>query len=159
MILTVPLVLSDRGGATGPALLVLAILAFAPASDLALALVNWVLTSLLGPRVLPRLELAGGVPADLRTLIVVPTLLTDEADVEEQVARLEIHYLGNPEGDLRFALLSDWLDAPTETRPRRRRAALDGRRGDRPAQRPSRRRPRWRGPLPAVPSPAPLERG
>jgi cyclic beta-1,2-glucan synthetase len=117
LILTVPLVLSDRGGATGPAMLVLAILAFAPASDLALALVNWVLTTLLGPRVLPRLELAGGVPPDLRTLIVVPTLMTGEADVEEQVARLEIHYLGNPEGDLRFALLSDWLDAPTESVP------------------------------------------
>ena len=116
-ILAVPLVLSARGGATGPALLLVAILAFAPASDLALALVNWVLTTLLGPRVLPRLELAGGVPADLRTLIAVPTLLTDEADVEEQVARLEIHYLGNPEGDLRFALLSDWLDAPTESVP------------------------------------------
>ena len=28
--------------------------------------------------------------------------------------RLEIHYLGNPDGDVRFALLSDWLDAPTE---------------------------------------------
>ena len=27
---------------------------------------------------------------------------------------LEVHYLGNREGDLRFALLSDWLDAPTE---------------------------------------------
>ena len=117
LILAVPLVLSDRSGASGPALLVLAILAFAPASDLALALVNWVLTTLLGPRVLPRLELAGGVPADLRTLVVVPTLLTGEVDVEEQVARLEIHYLGNPEGDLRFALLSDWLDAPTESVP------------------------------------------
>ncbi|MFL5775698.1 MAG: GH36-type glycosyl hydrolase domain-containing protein [Chloroflexota bacterium] len=117
LILSVPLLLSAGGGTTAPALLVLAILAVAPASDLALALVNWVLTTLLGPRVLPRLELTDGVPAELRTLIAVPALLTGEADVEEQVARLEIHYLGNPEGDLRFALLSDWLDAPTESVP------------------------------------------
>jgi cyclic beta-1,2-glucan synthetase len=114
LILGVPLVLSG-GSAAGPWLVVLAILALAPASDLAVALVNRVLTDVFGPLRLSRLALTEGVPSDLRTLIVVPTLLTSEAGVEEQVNRLEIHYLGNPEGDLRFALLSDWLDAPSES--------------------------------------------
>ncbi len=89
----------------------------APASDLAIALVNRLVTNVLGPRPLPRLDLDDGVPSQLRTLVVVPMLLTNEADVEEQVGSLEIHYLGNREGDLRFALLSDWLDAPTEQVP------------------------------------------
>ncbi len=31
--------------------------------------------------------------------------------------RLEIHYLANVDGDLRFALLTDWMDAPTENLP------------------------------------------
>ena len=47
----------------------------------------------------------------------MPTLLTSEADVEAQVGGLEVHYLANRDGDLRFALLSDWLDAPTEHVP------------------------------------------
>ena len=72
---------------------------------------------MLGPRPLPRLDLDDGVPSRLRTLVVVPMLLTSEADVEAQVGGLEVHYLGNREGDLRFALLSDWLDAPTEHVP------------------------------------------
>ena len=72
---------------------------------------------MLGPRPLPRLDLDDGVPTELRTLVVVPMLLTSEADVEAQVGGLEVHYLGNREGDLRFALLSDWLDAPTEQVP------------------------------------------
>ena len=55
--------------------------------------------------------------AAMRTLVVVPMLLTDEADVEAQVGGLEVHYLANRDGDLRFALLSDWLDAPTEHVP------------------------------------------
>ena len=38
-------------------------------------------------------------------------------EVAEQVERLEVHYLANPDGDLRFALLSDWMDAPCETLP------------------------------------------
>ena len=50
----------------------------------------------------------------MRTLVVVPMLLTSEADIESLVSGLEVHYLGNREGDVRFALLSDWLDAPTE---------------------------------------------
>ena len=116
LVLAVPLLLSLWGGAS-LGLLLVAIVALGPASDLAIALVNRGVTSLLGPRRLPRLELTDGVPSGLRTLIVVPTLLASAADVEEQVAGLEIHYLANPEGDLRFALLSDWLDASAESLP------------------------------------------
>ena len=95
----------------------LGLLALVPASDLAIALVNREVTELLGPRVLPRLALRDGVPADLRTLVVVPTLLTGHAQIAEQIERLEVHYLANPDGDLRFALLSDWTDAPQENMP------------------------------------------
>jgi hypothetical protein len=64
-------------------------------------------TSCIGPATLPGLELQDGVPAGLRTIVVVPTLLTTRAEVEEQVERLEVHYLASsPDGDLRFALLS-----------------------------------------------------
>jgi cyclic beta-1,2-glucan synthetase len=115
-ILALPLLLSGNGPAAGAAVLV-AILALLPASDLAIALVNWEVTHVLGPRPLPRLDLDDGVPSRLRTLVVVPMLLTSEADVEAQVGGLEVHYLANREGDLRFALLSDWLDAPTEHNP------------------------------------------
>ena len=51
-----------------------------------------------GPKPLPRLELDDGVPTELRTLVVVPMLLTSEADVEAQVGGLEVHYLAQPRG-------------------------------------------------------------
>ena len=103
------------GGTVG--LLLLGLLALVPASDLAIALVNRTVMALLGPQALPRLALRDGVPSDLRTLVVVPTLLTGHAQIAAQIERLEVHYLANPEGDLRFALLSDWIDAPLETMP------------------------------------------
>ncbi len=115
VILAVPLVLARRGGAGPTALVVLAVLAALPASDLAIALINRVVMRAFGPTASPRLELIEGVPSHLRTLVVVPTLLTNQADVEDQIRRLEIHYLGNSEGDVRFALLSDWLDAEAES--------------------------------------------
>ena len=50
-------------------------------------------------------------------MVVVPTLLTTPAELEEQVERLEVHYLASQDGDLRFALLSDWTDSATEAAP------------------------------------------
>ena len=74
-----------------------------------------------GATILPGLELRDGVPAHLRTLVAVPTLLTTRAALEEQIERLEVHHLASPDGDLHFALLSDWTDAATESVAGRRR--------------------------------------
>ena len=79
-----------------------------------MALVNRGVTFFVRPVPLPGLELRGGVPESLRTLVAVPTLLTTPKDIEEQVERLEIHHLASPEGDLHFALLSDWIDADVD---------------------------------------------
>jgi cyclic beta-1,2-glucan synthetase len=100
-----------------PTLVMLGLLALVPVSDLAIALVNRSVGTLVPPSVLPRLSLRDGVPSTLRTMVVVPALLTDLREVDEQVERLEVHYLANPDGDLRFAVLSDWTDAPAEHAP------------------------------------------
>ncbi|HVC21151.1 MAG TPA: glucoamylase family protein, partial [Vicinamibacterales bacterium] len=98
-------------------LTLLALLALIPASELAVAVINRAVVHDVHPRTLPGLELRGGVPAALRTLIVVPTFLATRAAVDDQIERLQIHYLASQDGDLRFALLSDWTDALTETAP------------------------------------------
>src|SRR6202140_1284781 len=114
-ILALPLIYSWEQGAATKYLVLLGLIGAIPASDLAIALVNRAVTSLLGPRALPRLGLSDGVPEHLRTIVVVPTLLTNFDTIKEQVDRLEIHYLANPDGDLSFALLSDWVDASSES--------------------------------------------
>ncbi|MBA3516988.1 MAG: glycosyl transferase, partial [Rhizobiales bacterium] len=87
---------------------------FLPAVEVATGLVNRTVTSVFGATTLPGLELAEGVPPSLRTLVVMPTLLTGEAELLEQVERLEVHHLGSIGGDLTFALLLDGLDADSE---------------------------------------------
>jgi cyclic beta-1,2-glucan synthetase len=114
--LALPLARSWEFGVTIPQLILLGFLALIPASDLAIALINRSVTDLFGPRNLPRLEI-GEIPENLRTIVAVPALLTSKNEVNELVERLEIHYLANSDGDLRFALLSDWVDAKTETLP------------------------------------------
>ncbi len=102
-------------GVTGMDLAILGFLALLPASDLAIATVNRNVTNRWGPRCLPALSLKEGVPDSLRTLLVVPILITRAEDIADQVARLEVHYLSNADARLRFVLLSDWADSDTET--------------------------------------------
>jgi cyclic beta-1,2-glucan synthetase len=117
VLLALPLlVLAGLGG--GDWLLVpLAILGLVPAIDAAMALVNSSVTSRFGAKILPALELRDGVPVELRTMVVVPTLLTTPATLAEHLERLEIHHLASLDGDIYFALLSDWTDAASESVP------------------------------------------
>ncbi|MFC1660827.1 glycosyl transferase, partial [Gemmatimonadota bacterium] len=85
-------------GAGLSVVVLLGILGLVPASEIAVTLVHRLVPILVRPRLLPKLELAQGVPPELRTLVVVPMLLTSHDDIQEQVEGLEVHYLANPEG-------------------------------------------------------------
>ncbi len=117
LLLSGPLFLTWAAGAPSWSLLLLGILGLVPASDIAVSLVHRMVPFLVPPRLLPKLELAQGVPSELRTLVAVPTLLTRHSDIEGQLERLEVHYLANPDGHLHFALLTDWADATVERTP------------------------------------------
>ena len=114
IVLLLPLIALGGPRIGGWPLGLLALLGLIPSMDMAVAIVNRVVTSGFGATILPGLELRDGVTADLRTMVVVPTLLTTQAALEEQIERLEVHKLASAEGDLYFALLSDWTDASTE---------------------------------------------
>jgi cyclic beta-1,2-glucan synthetase len=117
MVLALPLWHASEAGMTGAGLVCLGVIALVPASDLAMALINRTVMAILGPRSLPRMALRNGIPKELRTIVAVPTLLTSQQGIDEQVERLEVHYLANADDDLRFALLSDWRDAQSESVP------------------------------------------
>jgi cyclic beta-1,2-glucan synthetase len=93
---------------------ILALLGVIPAMDLAVALVNRTVAALFGATPLPGLALPNGIPPELRTIVAVPTMLTSNAAIDEQIERLEVHFLASPDGNLQFALLADWRDASTE---------------------------------------------
>lgn len=88
-----------------------------PATDVAVGLVNYLVCRLLPPRVLPKLDFTAGIPADCETVVVVPGMLFRPESASHLAERLELHYLANPDPHLRFALLTDWADAPSEHMP------------------------------------------
>jgi hypothetical protein len=86
-------------------------------SRLVIGLVNWLVTLTVKPSFLPRMDYTTGIPADARTLVVVPTLLANAGDVEELVEGLEVRFLANRDDHLHFALLSDFMDAREQSQP------------------------------------------
>ena len=109
-----PLSVLLSGGIGMVALVVLAATGLVLAVDAAMAVANSSITSRFGARPLPEMELEDGISADLRTLVVVPILLTSPEALAEHIAHLEIHHLASLDGDVTFALLSDWADAASE---------------------------------------------
>ncbi len=91
--------------------------ALVPASTLAISLVNFFVTLTVPPHPLPRLDFSTGIPEAHRTLVVVPTLLSDAETVDALIGAMEIRYLGNRDPVLDFALLTDFCDADAETLP------------------------------------------
>lgn len=85
-----------------------------PALELSIVSTNRIMSFLVPPRILPKLELKGEIPHDYRTVVIVPTLLSSPKDVANQFEALEIRALANANQSLQFALLADFHDAPDE---------------------------------------------
>jgi cyclic beta-1,2-glucan synthetase len=116
VVLAVPFWLASPNG--WPAWLAVLLFAFLPAFDIAVGVVNQLVTAFLPPRVLPQLDLYGqGIPAEFRTAVVIPTLFGSVDAVQEALENLEVQFLANREAHLHFAILSDFTDAPAETQP------------------------------------------
>ncbi len=98
-------------GASSLAMVVAALLLAIPATDLALAIAQKLVTLAVPPRRLPRLDLTGGVPDEARTMVVVPTIITSIENVQRRLEQLEVVAIGNLDPQIHFALLTDFPDA------------------------------------------------
>ena len=93
------------------------ILSLLCASQLAVAVVNWLATLLVIPQPLPRMDYSKGIPPESRTLAVIPTMLISAQNIEDLIEALEVRFLANRDENLHFGLLTDFQDAAEETLP------------------------------------------
>ncbi len=91
------------------------ILAAIPALTAGVGATNWIITHTAPPRILPKLDLQHGIPPSCRTALVIPALIETEDDIDELVEQLEQHHLRNPDPELIYGLLTDFVDASQET--------------------------------------------
>ncbi len=109
------IVLLGMHGQTPGGMLLLVLLLLVPASQLSLEIVNYIITRLLPPRILPKMDFENsGIPDEFRTLVVVPMMLVNTDTIRDAVDNLEIRYLANKESNLLFGLYSDHTDSDKE---------------------------------------------
>ena len=96
--------------------LAIVLLAFLPATQCAVDLVNNAITSFFDPEPLPKLDFSTAIPAEFSTLVAVPTLLLNENHLRKLVNDLEVRCLGNRDPNLHFALLTDLADSVSKPR-------------------------------------------
>ena len=80
-------------------------------------MINWLVVHLIPPKILPKLDFRDGIPPEYSTIVVIPTLITDSDELSSLLRQLENHYLANPDPQLNFALLTDFVDAPQKEMP------------------------------------------
>lgn len=105
--------LSGRGVQAIP-LCLLAIPTLMGTMHVGVGVANWLATLLVQPRPLPRLDFRDGIPPAHRTMVVVPTMLSNPESIQRLLDGLEVRYLANRDDNLHFALLTDFEDAPQE---------------------------------------------
>ena len=116
-LLILPLVYAFANGAGGFQLGAVLLLSLIPASAIANEIINWLISYLVDPHVLPKMDYRDGIPESVRSMVVMPAMLTSIDEVDSLLQKLELNYLRNSDPQLAFALLSDFADAPEKEMP------------------------------------------
>ena len=83
-------------------------------SQVVMALINLIAVRLSKPHGLPRMDFSKGIPAESSSLVVIPAMLSSPEHIAELTDALEVRFLAGREENLRFGLLTDFLDASEE---------------------------------------------
>ncbi len=112
----IPVVYSLRreSGVSLLAVIILGVLSIIPASEIASALVNSILSRVIQPVHFPKLELREGIPGELATMVIVPTLVPNVKRTLDLINNLEAFYLANRGENIYFSLLGDFKDCSQE---------------------------------------------
>jgi hypothetical protein len=87
-----------------------AFLLLIPATQAAVELMNYLVTTVLTPHRLPKLDFSKGVDIECATMVAIPTLLINDKQIEQLVEDVEIRYLVNRDRNIFYALLTDLPD-------------------------------------------------
>ena len=83
------------------------ILFLIPVSEIVLQLTQYILSKVVKPKLVPKMDYSNGIPEDKSTFVVIPTILKSKEKVEEMMKKIEVYYLANRSENLYFALLGD----------------------------------------------------
>ena len=90
------------------------IVLFIPISQLIGQIVNEILTNIIPISTIPKLDYSKGIPKESKTMVVIPTIISNTKKIKEMFDTLESFYLVNKTDNLYFTLLGDVKASDTE---------------------------------------------
>ena len=124
LITVVALIMSIVRTQGGLGLIAGALLLLVPAAQSAVELVNYLVTAVLTPHPLPKLDFSRAVDRESATMVAIPTLLINDEQIRQLVEDLEVRYLVNRDPNIFYALLTDLPDTAEPAGEQDRRVDL-----------------------------------
>lgn len=91
------------------------IVSIIPSVDASVTIINYIISHMIQPSVLPKIEYTDGIPENASTIVIVPCLLSSVQKTLELIEQLEVTYLSNKNSNIYFAILGDFKDCNEET--------------------------------------------
>ena len=85
-----------------------------PISEIVIQILQYVLSKIVKPKTIPKLNFENGIPENEATFVIIPTIVDSEKKVKEMFKNLEIDYLANKSQNLYFCLLGDCKQSDKE---------------------------------------------
>ena len=101
-----------------------ALLLILPATQAAVEVMNYLVTTVLTPRALAKMDFSKGIDEASATMVAIPTLLINERQIRNLVDALEVRYLVNRDPNIFYALLTDLPDSAEPAQERDERVDL-----------------------------------
>jgi len=93
------------------------ILLLLPIQEIVVQVIQYILSKIVKPKVIPKMDFYNGIPKEYSTFVVIPTILKNKEKVQELMKKLEEYYLANKSENLYFALLGDCSSGPNKEEP------------------------------------------
>ena len=95
-------------------LIISCILFFIPAFELINQIFSYVLSKIVKPKLIPKMDFSKGINKENSTMVVIPTMVNSKGKVRDLIEKLEVFYLANKSDNIYFCLLGDCTESSKE---------------------------------------------
>ena len=88
-----------------------------PIENIVTKITQYILSKIVKPKVIPKLDFQNGIPEEYATVVAIPTILNSKEKVKKLMEKLEVYYIANKSDNLYFTLLGDCTTENTEDVP------------------------------------------
>ena len=96
---------------------VIFIISIIPIENIVTKITQYILSKIVKPKVIPKLDFQNGIPEEYATVVAIPTILNSKEKVKKLMEKLEVYYIANKSDNLYFTLLGDCTTENTENAP------------------------------------------